>query len=774
MGRIPLKIIAEFKPPAGIPQNRICYGTLNQIHGKLKHVQDRDVGGSMTILINLMVSGEIRIVNKSKKTATGSDCILLLLIFAGLSCSNTDEGKKMNRLADEQSPYLLQHAENPVNWYPWDEDAFETARELNRPIFLSIGYSTCHWCHVMEHESFEDEEVARLLNDNFIAIKVDREEMPEIDHLYMSVCQAMTGSGGWPLTIVMTPDKQPFFAGTYFPKNGRYGRTGMLQLLPALADAWKNRPEDVSKTVGQIKNYLENSIPNTLGAELDESIHERTFNTLRDRFDEQEGGFGQAPKFPSPHNLIYLLRYYHFSKDSSALAMVEKTLKAIRRGGIFDQLGFGFHRYSTDRNWLLPHFEKMLYDQALLALAYLEAYQLTENDEYGRSAEEIFTYVQRDMTAPEGGFYSAEDADSEGQEGKFYIWKKSEIIEILGDQDGEKFCNVFQVKDEGNFHPEAGNSAEAGNILHLSSEKSSVNDEFIESSRKKLFAVREKRIHPFKDDKILTDWNGLMLAALARGAIVLDNTEYGKAAEKAIAFISKKMTGKNGRLYKRYRNGLAGLDAHLDDYAFLIWGLLEFYEYSFNPEYLSQALKLARIMKTEFLDGTSGGFFLGSSQAEKLPVRSKIGYDGAIPSGNSVAAMVLQKLGRITGETEWLLLADNTIRVFANAIDRYPAGFAHLLTAHLFEADNPKEIVIVLDKNSQHLPEIVNEIRAIYTPAKVLLLKQPDSGKTLAQIAPWTTTQSAMDNRPTVYVCRNYSCNQPVTDLASVMELIDD
>ncbi|MBC8401338.1 MAG: thioredoxin domain-containing protein [Candidatus Marinimicrobia bacterium] len=681
----------------------------------------------------------------------------------------------MNHLKNEQSPYLLQHADNPVDWYPWGEQAFELARQSYKPIFLSIGYSTCHWCHVMEHESFEDDSVAKLLNDNFIAIKVDREELPEIDHLYMSVCQAMTGSGGWPLTIIMTPDKEPFFAGTYFPREGRFGRPGMLQLLPSLSDAWKNRPDDINQSIDRIKAHLLNSVPQTLGAELPGSIHQQTFDNFKNRFDSRWGGFGNAPKFPSPHNLLYLLRYFHFSGDSTALNMVETTLTAMRQGGIFDQIGLGFHRYSTDQQWLVPHFEKMLYDQAMLALAYLETFQATGKDFYAGTARELYTYVLRDMTSPEGGFYSAEDADSEGEEGKFYLWTAAQLKSVLRNEAGEKFSRIFNVQPQGNFKPEFGSNQHNTNILHLTPNTSldSKTTEFVESARKKLFDHREQRIHPFKDDKILTDWNGLMIAALARGAVVLNEPQYAQTAKKAWQFIRDNLMLKNGRLLKRYRDGVAGLDAHLDDYAFLIWGLLELYETDFDPQILEQALKLTEIMQAEFYDNTSGGFYLGSSQAEKLLIRSKTAYDGAIPSGNSVAALAMEKLGRYTGNTRWFEMAEKTILVFSNEIQRYPAGFTHLLSAHLFELDNPKEIVIVSgqDDNTEYL---LNAINTTYIPGKIIIIKKPDWESILSEIAPWTKTQAAIDGKTTVYVCRNFACNQPVTDIQTAIGLINE
>ncbi|MCS5644567.1 MAG: thioredoxin domain-containing protein, partial [Candidatus Marinimicrobia bacterium] len=527
----------------------------------------------------------------------------------------------MNRLADEQSPYLLQHANNPVDWYPWGEEAFKKAKELDRPIFLSIGYSTCHWCHVMEHESFEDDSVAKLLNDGFISIKVDREELPEIDHVYMTVCQAMTGGGGWPLTIVMTPAKEPFFAGTYFPKDKRGGRSGLFQILPMITDAWTSKRQDIMTSVGQVKNYLDQLNSKPAGNNFSTELINKAYDQFRNGFDEEYGGFFKAPKFPSPHNLIFLMRYHHSFDNKIALEMATKTLKQMRLGGIYDHIGFGFHRYSTDRHWLVPHFEKMLYDQAMIAMAYTEAYHITGEDIFAQTANEIFTYVLRDMTASEGGFFSAEDADSEGEEGKFYVWTEQEIKEVLGENYGKEFNDIFSITTPGNYKDESSGKQTRLNIPHLNNYNSNGNND-VDSAREKLFNIREKRIHPLKDDKILTDWNGLMIAALAKAAIVLNEPGYLDAAEKAAKFVLHSIS-KGERLLKRYRNGVAALDAHLDDYAFMAWGLLELYEATFSTKYLSQALDLMNIMVEDFWDDKNGGFFLGSDQSEKLIVRSK-------------------------------------------------------------------------------------------------------------------------------------------------------
>ena len=693
------------------------------------------------------------------------------------------ETKHQNRLADSQSPYLLQHASNPVDWYPWGDEAFEKAKEENKPIFLSIGYSTCHWCHVMEHESFEDSTVAAQMNEYFVSIKVDREEMPEVDHLYMSVCQAMTGRGGWPLTIVMTPDKEPFFAGTYFPKQGRGQRAGMLQIVPSLANAWSLKQTEIRGSIDKIKDYLVQTNTSVPGDEWDETMIKEAFTQYSSRFDPDYGGFGRAPKFPSPHNLILLLRYSKLYDDPTALKMVETTLHYMRLGGVFDHIGLGFHRYSTDKRWFLPHFEKMLYDQAMLSMAYLETYQLTGNEKYAQVAREIFTYVLRDMTHKEGGFYSAEDADSEGEEGVFYIWSKEELIEILGPEDGTRMAKIFGFSDNGNFRDEASGKSTGNNIPYLPRNKNELAkksdmsldefDGFVEMSRQQLFDVREKRIHPLKDDKILTDWNGLMIAALALGGQVLDEPDYITAAEQAAEFVEKNLRDKKGRLMKRYRLGKAGLSPHLDDYSFMVWGLLNLYEATFDTEYLARAIEFTDIMNNDFSD-ENGGFFIGSKDAEKLMVRAKDSYDGAIPSGNSVAVMNLFRLSKITGSTQWVDLADKALKAFTKQARNSPTGFSHMLTGFMFDLKDPKELVIVADGKTPETQDLIQQIRENYSPNKVVLFKDMSDPDPLAEIASWTKAHSMMDGKPTFYVCENFSCKRPTTNIKTVLNYLNE
>ncbi|TKJ45155.1 thioredoxin domain-containing protein, partial [Candidatus Aerophobetes bacterium Ae_b3b] len=519
------------------------------------------------------------------------------------SKSKTGE-KHHNRLIFEKSPYLLQHADNPVDWYPWGPEAFEKARKENKPVFLSIGYSTCHWCHVMARESFEDSEVARLMNEVFVSIKVDREERPDIDNVYMMVCQMITGSGGWPLTIIMTPDQKPFFAATYIPKERRFGRMGMLELIPRIKELWTTRRDEVLSSANEITAALQQVSQDAPGEELDETTLDLAYEQLAKRFDEQHGGFGGAPKFPTPHNFLFLLRYWKRTNTERALQMVEKTLQAMRRGGIYDHIGFGFHRYSTDSHWFVPHFEKMLYDQATLAIVYTEAYQATGKEEYAQTAREIFTYVLRDMTAPEGGFYAAEDAESEGEEGKFYLWTEEEIRQVLGSEEAALIVKIFNIEEGGNFIEQVTGRRTARNVLHLTKSVKELASELkmsdydlqkrLQAMRQKLFTYREKRIHPHRDDKILTDWNGLMIAAFAKGARVFDEPRYAEAARGAVDFILKNMCTSDGELLHRYRDEQAALPAQVDDYAFLIWGMLELYETIFEVRYLQIALDLNR------------------------------------------------------------------------------------------------------------------------------------------------------------------------------------
>jgi uncharacterized protein YyaL (SSP411 family) len=594
----------------------------------------------------------------------------------------------MNMLIHEKSPYLLQHANNPVDWYPWCDEAFKKARELDRPIFLSIGYSTCHWCHVMERESFEDNEVAKLLNDNLISIKVDREERPDLDNIYMSACQMLTGSGGWPLTIIMTPDKIPFYTGTYFPKNGRSGRMGMMELIPWLMDLWHNRRGEVQESASKIEealNNLDNLMP---GKAMDASVTERCYKELYNRFDEASGGFSIMPKFPSPHNILFLLRHFRRTGNEKALQMAEKTLFHMRLGGIYDHVGFGFHRYSTDSRWLLPHFEKMLYDQAMVIMSYLEAYQVTGKRGYASTADEIFRFVLRDLTAPEGGFYSAIDADSEGAEGKFYLWREDELKAILG-PDAGLIIEIFNVKKNGNFSEESTGEITGSNILYLAKpveeialEKNMPLDmlqDRVSKALNMLFVERKKRVHPHMDDKILTDWNGLMIAALALGTKVLKNSGYASSAIRAADFIIEQMRSCDAGLLHRYRGHEAKINGNADDYAFFIWGLIELYEATAEARFLDLALELNDHFLAHFYDRVRGGLFFTPDNGEPLPVRKREIYDGAIPSSNSAAMLNLLRLGRITKRADLEKYGVDTATAFSDAVKKMPSSHTFLM-----------------------------------------------------------------------------------------------
>jgi len=714
----------------------------------------------------------------------------VVLLFPAVNSASSGPGKQAaaeqkenhNRLINESSPYLLQHATNPVNWYPWNEEAFEAAKREDKPIFLSIGYSTCHWCHVMAHESFADKDVAELLNKDFISIKVDREERPDIDHVYMTVTQALTGSSGWPMTIIMTPDKKPFYAGTYFPKNSRWGRPGLLELLPKIAEVWRNDRQKALDNAERITRHIVRLGDGRPGSNLDRQTLDQAQAFFGQAYDPEHGGFGQAPKFPSAHQLSFLLRRYHHTQNQQTLAMVEKTLTQMRLGGIYDQLGFGFHRYSTDAQWLVPHFEKMLYDQAMLILAYTEAYQATGKVFYAGVAEEIITYVLRGMTAAEGGFFSAEDADSEGIEGKFYLWAPREIQKILGEKETALFIKVFNVKEGGNFEDAGPGHNIDQNILHLQKPLLQLAKELgisedqlhsrLEDSRLKLFRARENRIHPFKDDKILTDWNGLMIAALAKAGNVLDNRKYTAAAAKAADFILQNLTDDTGRLLKRYRQGKAGLTAQLNDYAFMVWGLLELYQATFEIKYLKDAIELNQQMLSHFWDEENGGLYMTAADGEKLLVRSKVIYDGAIPSGNSVAVFNLLRLGHMTAKADYLTKAERIIKSFSAEIAQHPAGHCQLLVALEFALNPNYEVVIVGKPQRKDTMSMLAALRKPFLPEKVVLYRPLDqhAAADITAIAPFTLPMAAKNGRATAYVCREFACQLPTTSIDQMLE----
>ncbi len=676
--------------------------------------------------------------------------------------------KYTNRLAKEKSPYLLQHAHNPVDWYPWSEEAFVKAKKEDRPIFLSIGYSTCHWCHVMERESFEDREVADILNKYFVSIKVDREERPDIDSIYMSVCQALTGQGGWPLTIIMSPDKKPFFAGTYFPKDNRHGIPGLVHVLNRIREAWASRRNDLITSGDKIISALQDMKSSHDGVEIGRKTVHDTYRSLENLFDSVYGGFGIAPKFPTPHNLSLLLRYFHVRGNERALEMVENTLEHMYRGGIFDHIGFGFSRYSTDRKWLVPHFEKMLYDNALMAMVYVEAFQITGDLFYKEVAEKIFTYVLRDMTSPEGGFYSAEDADSEGEEGKFYVWTVDEIASVAGKEDGELFCRYYSITPEGNFEGKNIPNLIGQDLEEIDTDHALRNK--LDAIRQTLFEHREKRVHPHKDDKILTAWNGLMIAALSCGGRVFGRQEYIDAAGKAARFIADNLMREDGRLLARYRDGEAALPAYLDDYAFLIWGLIELYEATFEPDYLDRALYLNRDM-LEYFEDPAGGLFLYGEDSEQLIIRPKDVYDGAMPSGNSVAALNMLRLARMTGNKGLEEKVGKQFKVFGGSIKNSPVSHTHFIMALLFNQIPTREIVIAGQKGERETDAMIREINKRFLPYSTVVL---NNGSGIRQLIPFIGDQKREKDTTTVYVCENYACHPPVTDINKLVELLDN
>jgi uncharacterized protein len=612
-----------------------------------------------------------------------------------------------NRLIEEKSPYLLQHAHNPVLWYPWGEEAFNQARQANKPVFLSIGYATCHWCHVMEKESFEDPEAAAALNDTFVCIKVDREERPDIDAVYMAACQMVSGRGGWPLNVVLTPDRKPFFAGTYFPKNSRFGRLGVVELCQQIKNLWLNDPQKIQAAAQSLSGHLEQAFvyPADQGHALDTALLDAALAQIASSYDPQHGGFDQAPKFPTPHRFMFLLRCHHRTGDAHTLEMVSKSLTAMRMGGLWDHVGYGFHRYSTDARWLLPHFEKMLYDQALLAVAYLEAYQVTRDALFGQTAEEIFSYVLRDMTDTRGGFYTAEDADSEGEEGKFYVWEQAAFDDLAaGGADPVPWARIFNLHPQGNFSDEATLRRSGANILHMTQTweqwartlglPPQTLAEHWANLRENLFQIRHQRTAPLKDDKILTDWNGLMIAALAVGARVLDNREYAAAAQRAVTWIQSHLVDDSGSLWHRYRDGRRAVTGKAADYAFLVMGLIELYRSTFRTELLEWALELQAKMDSDFWDADQGGYFLTAAAENELPVRPKEIYDGALPSTNSVSLSNLLLLSRLTGNPRWEERAHTLTQTFAAPVAQQPAAFTHFLNGLDMALRPGREVVV--------------------------------------------------------------------------------
>jgi len=696
-----------------------------------------------------------------------------------------------NRLADEQSPYLRQHKDNPVDWYPWGQEAFTAAQEEDKPIFLSIGYSTCHWCHVMERESFEDQEVAAVLNDGFVPIKVDREERPDVDSIYMDVCQMMRGQGGWPLTVLLTPDRKPFFAATYLPKEGRFQQTGLMELLPRVQQLWESDDrskllEDAESVTDQLKSIAEDREE---GEAPGSQVLGEAARQLSRQFDRTHGGFGSAPKFPAPHNLLFLLRHWHRTGEERALTMVTETLDRMRLGGIFDQVGYGFHRYSTDQRWLLPHFEKMLYDQAMHVLAYTEAYQATGAARYETTAREVLTYVMRDLQAPEGGFYSAEDADSENddgemEEGAFYVWSTDELRDLLDEDLAELLIDIYNLVPEGNYQEESTGERTGKNVLHLdrslaeNAERrgldASVLRERVETARSTLFEARSERPRPGLDDKVLTDWNGLMVAALAKAGRVFDEPEYEAAARQTAQFLLDTMQDAEGRLLHRYRDGEAGIRATLDDYAFLIWGLLELYETTFEPRWLRAALDHMYACLDRFWDADGGGFYMTPDDGDALIVRPKEASDGAMPSGNSAQLLNLLRLARLTGRTELEDKAAALSRWAGSKARSRPTGFTALLMGLHWALGTPREVVVAGAREADDTQSLLDVLRETYSPTTASLHRPPGDSPEIAELAPFTEAQTPVKGRAAAYVCQDFQCEAPTTDPARLRDQLKE
>jgi uncharacterized protein YyaL (SSP411 family) len=685
----------------------------------------------------------------------------------------TTQTQFTNRLLHETSPYLRQHAHNPVDWYPWGDEALQRAKQLDRPIFLSIGYSACHWCHVMEHESFENEEIAKILNDHFVSIKVDREERPDLDQIYMASVQMLTGSGGWPMSVFLTPDLQPFTGGTYFPPDDRYGRPGFKRLLLHIAEVWRTRRAEVEEAASQITGHLRDfgRLEKEEG-ELDASLLRQASSGLARAFDSRYGGFGQAPKFPHPMDLRLLLRCWKRFNDPHALEMVRFTLDHMAKGGIYDHLGGGFARYSTDERWLVPHFEKMLYDNALLVPCYLETFQATGEPFYREIVEETLGWVLREMTSSDGPFYSTLDADSEGEEGKFYVWTAAEIEQVLGKDEADLFSAVYGIEPEGNWEHNK-------NILHrvktfeqyarLHGLSEADLRSRLDASRRKLFEVRSRRVWPGRDEKALTSWNGLMIGALAQAAQVLDRRDYADAAARAADFILTRMRGSDGRLLRTWSAGSEPkLNAYLEDYSFLLDGLVSLYEATFAPRWIEAALDLAEVMIDQFWDTADGGFFYTGRDHEALIARGKDPHDNAIPSGNSMAVTALLRLVKLTGRMAVQEKAETTLRLYRGLLAAHPLAAGQMLLALDFHLGPVQEIAIVGDPSAEDTRRVLRLLAGSYQPHRVLALKEPGSEeKKLDGLLPLLAGKTSQ-GPVTVYVCQNFACQAPLVGVEAV------
>ena len=668
-----------------------------------------------------------------------------------------------NRLINETSPYLLQHAHNPVDWYPWGEEAFARAKADNKPILLSVGYSACHWCHVMEHESFENEEIAKLMNESFVNIKVDREERPDVDQIYMNAVQMMTHHGGWPMTVFLTPEGVPYYGGTYFPPVDRYNMPGFPRVLQSVAAAFHERPDDITQTANSVLAELKRlSVANESSELLSPELLDVAYTGTVRNYDPNNGGFGSAPKFPPAMSLEFLLRTHVRTRQQRALDIVGHTARKMADGGIYDQLGGGFHRYSTDSRWLVPHFEKMLYDNALLSRLYLHYYQLTHEDFARRIVEGILDYVVREMTDAKGGFHSTQDADSEGHEGKFFVWDYEEVVELLGQDDARLFAAYYDITPEGNF--------EGKNIPHVSRSAEEVASELnvdveslkaiIERGRQTLFTAREKRVKPDRDDKVLTAWNGLMLASFAEAAVILERSDYATIARNNATFVLEHLH-REGLLLRTYKDGKAKLNGYLEDYAFYADGLLALFETTGELRWLKEAVGLTKTMISEFWDEEDGGFFFTGKSHEQLIVRTKDYFDNATPSGNSVAAEVLLRLAVLTDYEDYRRRAVTVLRLIADPARRFPTGFGRALCAIDFYLARVKEIAVIGEPGSSQLQQLITPVWQQYLPNKVVVLSRPGSSEA-EQLIPLLRDRHLIEGKPTAYVCENYTCQLPV------------
>ncbi|MGD9580829.1 MAG: thioredoxin domain-containing protein [Vampirovibrionia bacterium] len=675
-----------------------------------------------------------------------------------------------NKLINEKSPYLLQHAYNPVNWYPWSDEAFQLSKTENKPIFLSIGYSTCHWCHVMEHESFEDPEVAKLMNDTFVSIKVDKEERPDIDNIYMNVAQITTGSGGWPLSVIITPDKKPFYIATYIPKYDHVYRTGMLTLIPHIDNLWKTKRAYIENVSKDIINGLSSLQDKEINDLPQKSILEKTFVDLNNSFDKQNGGFGKSPKFPTPHNLIYLLRYWQSSKQPEALSIVERTLKSIRIGGIYDQIGKGVHRYSTDIKWLVPHFEKMLYDQALLSLAYTETFEATKNDFYKTVSKELLDFIISDLRSADGSFYSGIDADSEGEEGKYYLWSKKEFENVLNSEQSSKLINLLNIKSEGNYLDERSHMRNGFNIPYLSSinDWKHLND--IEDAFLTLLETRKQRVHPHIDDKILLDWNSLAIASLAKASKVFNEPVYLEAALKALEFINVHLLNSDYTLKHSYRDGVSSKYAFLDDYAFFTFALIELYEATFDLKYLQLALNITDVMIAKYYDNETAGFYF-SIDSDELPLkRSKELYDGAIPSGNSMAVICLLKLSSLLNKPDYEKMAIDTIKLFSKRLNKIPLAYTMFLVAFNYLIQPKLNIFIAVNSSDKSVNNLVQSINNLYLPNKSIMLA--DLSLKEDPLFSFLDNYKRYKRSLITYICYDNSCKAPISRPDEVVDVL--